>query len=372
MSADFLFQMGIAGIMALAAAVKLNITIRCLDLSIPPNDPDFARLSQDILQSCIRNTELAQEQSAAKGTKTPIAAPIYKSELARDLNKLETGEAAKAVLEGLPSVWRVIASTAKEYMAVLAEIVGKDEDRRRAGELIQGAEIARMHRDQGLAAEAQLAEALASMPSGDQKDAIGALSSQLAILHQRAEVLYAAAYQQSGRTPTKPIISTATHVLLAPNTPIRSPASPTKQLPSPSFSITSSDDSDAGSIENGRDPLDGMHDPPQMPVPPLILDILPSAHEPDSSLPRSPVESHSRVLTLEEGEVFRRGASKVNEGGNQTLLDVLDDEEAGDKLKQEILDIDVHRPRRSGSAGSVEGEVHFDQPVDSPQVYKFI
>lgn len=52
-------DLNIAGIMALAASIKLNHTLRCLDLSIPPNNAEFARLSQDILQSCVRNTEQA-------------------------------------------------------------------------------------------------------------------------------------------------------------------------------------------------------------------------------------------------------------------------------------------------------------------------
>lgn len=44
------YDIDIAGVMALAVAVKMNQTLRCLDLNIPANDPDFARLSQEILQ----------------------------------------------------------------------------------------------------------------------------------------------------------------------------------------------------------------------------------------------------------------------------------------------------------------------------------
>lgn len=42
-------EIDIAGVMALAVSVKMNKSLRCLDLNIPPNAPDFARLSQDIL-----------------------------------------------------------------------------------------------------------------------------------------------------------------------------------------------------------------------------------------------------------------------------------------------------------------------------------
>ena len=44
------FDIDIAGAMALSVSIKMNKTLRCLDFNIPPNDPDFARLSQEILQ----------------------------------------------------------------------------------------------------------------------------------------------------------------------------------------------------------------------------------------------------------------------------------------------------------------------------------
>lgn len=37
----------------------MNETIRCLDVNVPPNDPEFARLSREILKCCVRNTERA-------------------------------------------------------------------------------------------------------------------------------------------------------------------------------------------------------------------------------------------------------------------------------------------------------------------------
>ena len=98
--------------MALSAAVKHNKTIRCLDLNIPvrisagnlhplhrsnrvyfkyqANDPDFSRLSQEIMQSCTRNTESAQQTSNKK-----IAAPIHSSTVARMIKETETAKAEK-------------------------------------------------------------------------------------------------------------------------------------------------------------------------------------------------------------------------------------------------------------------------------------
>lgn len=92
-----LHQIDIAGVMALSVAVRMNRTLRCLDLNIPSNDPDFSRLSQDILQSCIRNTESAQEELAAKGSKQSVSAPMLKSTVARNLEDRQ--QKVKAIKE---------------------------------------------------------------------------------------------------------------------------------------------------------------------------------------------------------------------------------------------------------------------------------
>jgi len=45
--------------MALSVGLKMNETIRCLDVNVPPNDGEFSRLSREILRWCVRNTERA-------------------------------------------------------------------------------------------------------------------------------------------------------------------------------------------------------------------------------------------------------------------------------------------------------------------------
>lgn len=47
----------IAGVMALSVGLKVNQVMRCLDVNVPPNDVEMARLSREILRSCVRNTE---------------------------------------------------------------------------------------------------------------------------------------------------------------------------------------------------------------------------------------------------------------------------------------------------------------------------
>ncbi|KAJ1978954.1 hypothetical protein H4R35_001699 [Dimargaris xerosporica] len=47
----------LAGLMALAASVKVNTSLVCLEVTIAPNDDIMSKLSQDILNVCVRNME---------------------------------------------------------------------------------------------------------------------------------------------------------------------------------------------------------------------------------------------------------------------------------------------------------------------------
>ncbi|CAG8717492.1 5083_t:CDS:10, partial [Funneliformis mosseae] len=54
----------IAGVLALAVSIKMNHSVRVLDVNVQPNDNEMARLSRDILRACVRNTELAQKSDS--------------------------------------------------------------------------------------------------------------------------------------------------------------------------------------------------------------------------------------------------------------------------------------------------------------------
>ncbi|KAF9583919.1 hypothetical protein BGW38_008105 [Lunasporangiospora selenospora] len=45
----------IAGVMALSVSIRMNKSLTLLDMNVPPNDAEFARLSRDILKACISN-----------------------------------------------------------------------------------------------------------------------------------------------------------------------------------------------------------------------------------------------------------------------------------------------------------------------------
>ncbi|WVQ98412.1 hypothetical protein IAU59_005535 [Kwoniella sp. CBS 9459] len=122
-----------AGILAISVGLKSNKLIRCLDISIPPNSPDLAELSQHILQSCIRNTELAAEalsngsaNSDSGGGAAPISkaqshaseaiwGPIKKSELVRQVKEADSLRAEKERVEIAQSPEGV----AREYVYTL-------------------------------------------------------------------------------------------------------------------------------------------------------------------------------------------------------------------------------------------------------------
>ncbi|KAG0334056.1 hypothetical protein BG004_000573 [Podila humilis] len=63
----------IAGVMALAVSIRMNKSLTCLDMNVPPNDAEFARLSRDILRACIHNME--QQTGSNAGMPSPDDMP---------------------------------------------------------------------------------------------------------------------------------------------------------------------------------------------------------------------------------------------------------------------------------------------------------
>ncbi|KAI6040774.1 hypothetical protein EDC04DRAFT_2566656 [Pisolithus marmoratus] len=96
-------KLDLAGVMALSRGVQGNWVIRCLDLNIPPDDEEFARMCREILNTCIRNTEEAGKTSKAAAVQASgrdagkgVWGLIEESELARSVRrddaKVSSGE----------------------------------------------------------------------------------------------------------------------------------------------------------------------------------------------------------------------------------------------------------------------------------------
>ncbi|WWC61497.1 uncharacterized protein I303_104081 [Kwoniella dejecticola CBS 10117] len=83
-------QIETAGILALSVGLKSNTLIRCLDISIQPNSVSQSEISQSILQSCIRNTELAVEKSSSSSHQEAVVwGPIKKSNLVKQIKEID-------------------------------------------------------------------------------------------------------------------------------------------------------------------------------------------------------------------------------------------------------------------------------------------
>ncbi|KAI9602282.1 hypothetical protein H4Q26_001569 [Puccinia striiformis f. sp. tritici PST-130] len=421
----------IAGVMALAVSAKMNTSLRCLDINIPPNDPDFAHLSQEILQSCVRNTELAQQIANQRGTQTTIAQPMLKSTVVKALanqqqqhqhqnsNTTESGgvkpqsssptsgkpQKSSSEISRTQTIKKILAST-EETCKVLRDLIVEDEHRktrmlqeeRRVPMIVECSDLVKELIDQVKAGQFQINEALGSLMMDE------ILRSHAQSVHAQCTAVceYADAVHNEPATIDTSLISASprgpSHSAAASSpvlnvfrpsasqnigleaenqdselededesTPLQSASTPkTGGIPSastgsqprsgpdgqssqnlesatsdpqiersssPVYGSPNSDkDGDRlraeATIENGQDNKDRAR-----------LDSPSSANGP----PRSPVERHSRSLTIEEGEVFRKGSVL----GTVTRDD--DEEVPGEVLKESILVAQVERTRRNSA-----------------------
>ncbi|GAA6008783.1 hypothetical protein JCM10207_001723 [Rhodosporidiobolus poonsookiae] len=365
----------ISGVLALAVSLKLNSTIRCLDLQIPFDDPEFSTLSQDIMATCVRNTELAQAQAeaktaaaAAKGAggakKVVIAQPIRKSALASNLEAVQMAKERRRQEREEASRAQVdIFAAAAETRDVVGELLAVDQQAAADGKTVKPSEVVRDALVQLQLAEAQLAEAFSGARQGEQRERGEILLTELSSLLDLAKNLY--------DKPQPPLPSSPTSNGTTP-LPIPPPASAEDRAPSPVISVTGSDEDvdDSAPTEVASSP--------SKPLPaPLDLSSSPPASEPVASpnTARSPLETDSRAMVAEESEIFRKGLA-LGVGVDDVPSDsddesssggglVAERDVSGEELKRELLETEVSREveeearaRRGsrGSFGGAEGE----------------
>ncbi|GAA5987902.1 hypothetical protein JCM10908_007265 [Rhodotorula pacifica] len=360
----------ISGVLALSVSIKLNSTIRCLDLNIPPNDPDFSRLSQDILNTCVRNTELAQEKAdaearrAADGSKRVVVAqPIRKSALASTLEERQRAEQRREQRrqENLRSQQDIFAAAA-ETRDVVRELLSVDEGVAAKGVLVRPSEVVRDALVQLQLAEAQLAEAAPTARQGEERDRAEALLSELASLLDLAKSLY-----------DRPAVSPPSLPAKSLSVPATTPATDAAP-PSPTFSLV--DSLDGEEEDNGKQAgpasLEGIESKRDARKPdslalPADSDLL-TVPDPNALSARSPIESESRAMVAEESEVFRRGLAlgvddvpdeDDEEDGESSATDEdgqakKKSEVSGEELKKEILETPVQRSPRTSFSNELE------------------
>ncbi|GAA6044301.1 hypothetical protein JCM8097_006756 [Rhodosporidiobolus ruineniae] len=379
----------ISGVLALAVSLKLNSSIRCLDVQIPFDDPDFASLSQSIMESCIRNTELAQREAAALAAassaadaekskkRVVVAQPIRKSALASNLEAQQralaererrreaTARDAKERTEARVDIF----AAAAEVRDVVTDLIAVDAAAREKGERVEMGEVVRDALLQAQLAEAQLAETVEGTRRGEQRERAELLLAELGSVLEAARQLY------SGEaTPAPP----------SPRTPV--PPLPTAAESSVGVEEPSTADETPLADVDAVGPEAGTTESSTSAAPaPLHLDALstPSStlapSSPSASPTRSPVESHARAMVSEESEVFRKSlALGVDDVPSSDESDAEEHdgerEVSGEELRREILEREVSEEevregmRRRGSRGSFGSGSGAGDGVERPKV----
>ncbi|BGP25240.1 leucine-rich repeat containing protein 68 [Rhodotorula toruloides] len=342
-------QIDISGVMALAVSIKLNSTIRCLDLNIPFDDPDFSRFSQEILLQCVRNTELAQvkadeeARAAADGSKRVVVAqPIRNSALASSLEARHAAEERQERRrQAALRTQKDIFAAAAETRDVVAELLAVDQQAAAKGIIVAPSEVVRDALLQVQLCDAQLAEAFTGARQGEERERAEVLLTELSSLLDLAKSLY-------DKPPPSPRLNgTASPHLQVPE---NSSAAEVPPPSSPTFSLQGSDSEDEAAATTG-DGEKGGEEPDQ---------TLESGEASSSSSPiRSPIQSESRAMVMEESEVFRKGVAlgvddvpseDEDEEGKDGEERKKQSEVSGEELRKEILETPVTRsPRTSFS-----------------------
>ncbi|BGP00107.1 Phosducin domain-containing protein [Rhodotorula toruloides] len=343
-------QIDISGVMALAVSIKLNSTIRCLDLNIPFDDPDFSRFSQEILLQCVRNTELAQAKAdeearaATDGSKRVVVAqPIRKSALASSLEARQAAEERQERRrQAALRTQKDIFAAAAETRDVVAELLAVDQQAAAKGIIVAPSEVVRDALLQVQLCEAQLAEAFTGARQGEERERAELLITELSSLLDLAKSLY-------DKPPPSPQQNGAgSPHLQVPEGSLAADVPPSSSL---TFSLQDSDSDDDAAAQAAMDKNVGDDAAEQ------TLEVDEASSSSDSL--RSPIQSESRAMVMEESEVFRKGvALGVDDVPSEDEEDDGEDGEerkkqsevSGEELRKEILETPVTRsPRTSFS-----------------------
>lgn len=373
------YHIDIAGVMALAASVKMNRSLRCMDLNIPPNAPDFARLSQDILNSCIRNTEFAQQRAQQRGVKNPIPAPIYKSTLARAAKEKEERnrifEASKRLdqspvpgdshnsfssqdaTESHVSALRVI-NAAQECVLVLRELIEREKEQekervkeREASRRADGSSLrpvsdfANDLMAQSRHLRSKLRNVLGTMHDGDDLERALHVNDELESITSQLKKFYAGV-NNVGDVKDIGEMERSTSAFLEVPAQVQDSG-----ISSPNFSIGSDDEDDDVTthnkaatsyvVENVSEALSGLdiHGPLQgrkaareEPVEDESKEV-----DPDAEF----VNSKAKGQLSEEGEIFRRAKSLSIGQENDDEAGQIDGKELSNELKPLTIDTSI-------------------------------
>ncbi|CAG8613957.1 3228_t:CDS:2, partial [Racocetra persica] len=134
----------IAGVMALAVSIKMNYSVRILDVNVQPNDTEAAGLSRDILRTCVRNTELAQ--NGLENIDSNFLLPDFdiKPQNNRHVVNDSSEIGIDIRLDNLDEDMRI----AKEYVKVFDEMLSSEEQKPDSHNNIESNEVIEQLHDQ--------------------------------------------------------------------------------------------------------------------------------------------------------------------------------------------------------------------------------
>lgn len=342
-------------------------------------------------QSCIRNTENAQRKATQRGVKAPVAAPIYKSTLARAAKEKDDRARAIAAARAAEEQARVdserqdakgLIDAATECKNVLVELLAGEEERRKAEvaeDRTKALKAAPTPSDfvEDLLAQsgnlrARLQKSLAKMEEGKLLEEALQLNDELESVTRKFAEFYRGPappeLQLEGRqAPEDDVAQKAAPLGLGGGVEasgqddrLRTPSSHVieSEMSSPTFSIGSDDedDEDGDGLEKGGSKskraslrLDTQQMAPR--EDPLLEEEEAQAKTKDTL--SSPVDK-ARGQLSEEGEIFRR-AKSLNIDGEQDDEDDEDGEQAASAHSTmegagEGANSDVDGPKLDGSA----------------------
>ena len=370
-------QIDTAGILAISVGLRANTLIRCLDVSILPNNPDLADLSQHILQACIRNTEIAAAAlKSGEGRVDTIWGPIKKSTLVKQVKAADQARAEKERVDqatSIQGVARELAYTLKPGQVGMvaqttSENLGRwfeakqvadrnDHHAWEPGQLPKEDFAPLLERAKAL--HDRLADVIQDTTDDTKLERLLAINDALATQIEKS----------AGFTPPPRLLLPSQIVPASTPPPLNLAPGGTRaisrrhmrvsslEISSPNFSIGDSDnDSDAEELDVGsfgtkssstgatakemesRSGLELGEDspPPRTPDIDMVgmgVDVPTMAGEDVAS----PVDKVSRAWVEEEGEIFRKGTRLgVAMGAVDEDEEDENEERSGEQLKQEV------------------------------------
>ncbi|KAI0254503.1 hypothetical protein BJV78DRAFT_1121395 [Lactifluus subvellereus] len=345
----------LAGVMALSSGLKANHVMRCMDLNIPPDDEEMARMCRDILNTCIRNTEEAERNSqpssvngtSGRGQGKGVWGMIEESKLAKTFRndegkRVESSNPRKG-LESLliPGGARNEDETIVEAQRCkdqLEEVLDRSTPTpgRRPSEIKVDPELI----GRAKALLPALAEIIQTSSDSTRVDELLGLNDTLMSLLARASPKPRISLQGLG-IELNGLGETGAYG------PGNGGASPDNHVVTPSGDAEELTDDDALStprLDKGKGKAPPEPEIVEPVLSPLGFTVSDSEEEeeveqeaaPEEDDPRSPID-RSRIWVAEEGEIFRKGNKLLGP-------EEMEGEYGGEELRIELLEAQVERP----------------------------